>query len=201
MRASPRTRLYAACLVLAAGGIAVADEPPAEGIGVYGRFDHDLALSAGLGGGARVGGGTGARGLAAAELRAQYLHTAGLAVGATYTPDAPRTAAGWVAVELRPLFLIAIFENQFVGDAIVDWIRDALGLEAGITWDGASPAFLLGLGTEVPLVRSRDHGLFLRLGGRMLLARSGWVGGAPEATTFELGAALQAHGAVAAGLL
>jgi hypothetical protein len=178
------------------------------GAGVYGRFDHDLALSAAVGGAVHLGvggadrdGRSGAQALGTAELRLHYLHTAGVVFGATYTPDADRTVAGTLAVELRPLFLISFFENEFTGDSLLDLVRDNIGLEAGVRWDGRSPALLLGLGTEIPLVRDRDTGLFLRVGARLLFARSGWVGGNDAGTTVELGVALQGQTAVSAGLL
>jgi len=200
----PRPGVLAAWLAFLAGlgPAAVATAQPAgEGIGVYGRFDHDLALSVGLGGGARLGGAEGARGLAQAELRASYLHTAGIALAGSFVPGASRELAGSVAVDLRPLFLISIFENRFTGDSLLDLVRDSFGIEGGLSWDGAHPAFLVGLGTELPIVRDRDRGLFLRLGARLHLTRARWVGGDAAGTAVELGAVLQAHGAVGAGLL
>ena len=186
-------------------GIAFAEvataEPAGEGIGVYGRFDHDLALSVGLGGGARLAGSGSARGLGQAELRASFLHTAGIAVAGSFLPGASRELAGSVAVDLRPLFLISIFENRFTGDSLLDLVRDSLGIEGGLSWDGAHPAFLVGLGTELPIVRDRDRGLFLRFGARLHLARTRWVGGDAAGTAVELGAVLQAHGAIGTGIL
>lgn len=195
-------RVAAAGAALAIGllGARARAEPRHEGIGVYGRFDHDLALSAGLGGGARVAS-AGPSAVGTLEARATYIHTAGLVVSGSFASGGGRAWSGLVAVDLRPLFLVSVFENRFTGDSFVDLVRDALGLEGGIGWDGAHPALVLGAGTELPLVRERDAGLFLRLGARVHLARTRWVGGADAGATFELGAILQAHGAVSAGLL
>ena len=186
--------------LLWAGGTRARAETSGEGIGVYGRFDHDLALSAGAGGGARIGPGP-ARALATVEARALYLHTAGIVVAGTFTPGAERPASGSVAVELRPLFLVSLFENRFSGDPFADLALYEVGLEAGLAWDTRRPAFLVGLGTELPLVRRRDRGLFLRLGVRLTSWRTRWVLGQDAGLGVEIALALQAHGGVSAGLL
>lgn len=174
-------------------GLVVPARGLADGAGVYGRFDDRLTFSAGLGGGigGRIGGDPAA--LVAADLRLQYLHTAGLAATWEVEPGGGPLQRATFAVDLRPLFLIFVFQNRFSGDPFGDLGVYNLGLEAGAAWDGEHPAFLVGLGTELPVQRVRARGLFLRVATRVLFERERWVGGAARGTTLQLVLALQWH--------
>ncbi|MBI2894560.1 MAG: hypothetical protein HYY06_13490 [Deltaproteobacteria bacterium] len=163
----------------------------ADGVGVYGRFDRELVVSAGLGGGARERLDGGLAGLVTVDLRMRWLHTAGIAATWELEPVGSPRQHGTIAVDLRPFFLIFVFQNRFSGRSFADLVVYNLGLEAGIAWDGSRPAFLIGLGTEMPLLRRRAQGLFLRVGSRVHFERERWVGGHGKDTGFEAVLALQ----------
>jgi hypothetical protein len=138
--------------------------------GVYGRFEGDLVVTAGLGGGVAP-----ARpwaGIMAAEVEALYLDSAGLIAT---TERVGQTLGFTLGVKLRPLFLARFFSNVWTGNSFVDLLMDSLGLELG-TWlgpvtQGAGSALWLGTGIEVPL-GIRRQGLHLRLSARYVHTRA-----------------------------
>ena len=154
----------------------------ASGDGLYGRFDGDVFLSAGLGGGAAVHEDLG--GLLIAELRARYLETAGLLLATEW--QAPREATGapgdtglrrdkgprWrllTALEVRPLFPALFLTNNATGIEFIDLTLQSIGLELGLSLvpeEGAAELGLLtGFGLELPIVppSTLADGIFLRL--------------------------------------
>ncbi len=156
------------------------------GAGVYGLLDADFELDLGAGGGAT----SGAAALAAAEVRLRYLASASLVLGWDGRPgEADGEHSGVLAVELRPLFLVLFFENQFSGDDFGDLVLYSLGLTGGVQANADGLSLVLGLGTECPLWRDRSRGLYLRTEARGRFADSAWHG-AGEGTTELIGLVL-----------
>lgn len=143
------------------------------GDGLYGRFDGDLVLSAGLGGGLTLGDDGGATGVA--DLRARYLDTGGLFVAPQLGPDDTlRVVAG---VEVRPLFPVRFLLGAWSGIPFWDLLVDSIGFELGVALDRLGSdergvGLALGFGLDVPLILpSGDaEGLFLRLAARHVRA-------------------------------
>jgi len=143
------------------------------GDGLYGRFDGDLVLGAGLGGGVTLGDDGGATGLA--DLRARYLDTGGLFVAPQLGPgDGLRVVTG---VEVRPLFPVRFLLNAWWGIPFWDLLVDSIGFELGVAFDRLGSddrgvGLALGFGLDVPLLLpSGDaEGLFLHLGARHVRA-------------------------------
>jgi hypothetical protein len=154
-------------ILLLWAGHGLAQEAPGDG--VYGRFNGDLNLSAGLGAGLVIP--TDDR--YTIELRARYLDSAGVVIAPEWTPSEHSGAVG-VALELRPLFLARFLSNTYTGLPWVDLTLDSFGIEVG-SWlgpfnGGFGAALLIGTGIELPLGSRTNRGFWLRIAGRYLYA-------------------------------
>lgn len=146
---------------------------------IYGRFDGDLVLSAGLGGGIAIADRRhpDVTGTTTIELRARLLDTGGLLVAPEWRPEGDSRVV--VAVDLRPVFLVRFLLNMESGDRYLDLFVDSIGLDVGaaITPLDADVgiAFAFGWGVDVPIwVPERIGGaVSLRLGGRYVGALPG----------------------------
>ncbi len=147
-----------------------------RGDGVYGRFDGDLALSAGVSGGAVVDdrvhpAWTGSVSL---ELRARILDSGGLFAIGEWRPEGDSRAI--VGVDLRPFFLPRFVLNLATGSQWVDLLIDSIGLDLGAAMGpfdrNAGVALAIGFGLDVPLFlpERTSGGVFLRLGARYVTA-------------------------------
>jgi len=157
-------------LVIAlAPGRAAAD----GGDGVYGRFDGDLVVSAGAGGGTALGVG----GEIAFELRARYLDTAGLVLAGQGWPG--RTGAMTAALDVRPLFPLLFLVDASTGIERLDLLIGSIGFEVGAALTplgtGAGAALALGMGLDLPLLLPSTwaQGVHLRLAFRHVRASPG----------------------------
>ncbi len=157
MRRAPRVVTLSLGLLCAAPRALA--EPAPSSDGVYGRFDGDLTLSAGLGAELEA---AGAR--AALRLSAFTFHTAGLtllyAEGFGAGELERRVGLG---VELRPSFLPRWSLDWQQGPALADLVLDSVGLGVAAWWGhGTSPGgkpprgLELSLGAGVPLAGSVD---------------------------------------------
>jgi hypothetical protein len=134
--------------------------------GVYGRFDGDLTLTLGLGAEFQEGA------HAAALARALYYHTAGLSLSYADSLGAELDVrrAGFVGVELRPLFLPRWALDLELGCPLLDLTLDSLALGAGMFVarraepDETRAGLELSLGLGVPLFAKAD-GLWLEARG------------------------------------
>lgn len=167
--------------VLALTPLAALAPSPARADGgdtVYGRFDGDLVVAMGMGGGAAIGDRRSGSVTATTtlELRARVLDTAGLLIAPEWRAEAGSRVV--IAVDLRPLFLLRWFLNQESGDLWLDLFVDSIGMELGAAIapldEEAGLGLAMGGGVDVPIViRSRiAGGLFLRIAVR-------WVGARP----------------------
>lgn len=170
-------RLQAFAVLAAAVSLGVASMARADddaGHGAYGRFDADVTLALDVGAGLRTNGAA----VLAGNVRARYLDSAGLALGAERDlDDGAVHVVG--AIEARPLFLARFFQDMEVGDSWFDLLLDSIGVELGVAWARAGErddglAFLLGGGVEVPIYLRRARGVALRLGVRHVVARASW---------------------------
>ncbi|MEZ4255861.1 MAG: hypothetical protein R3A78_09140 [Polyangiales bacterium] len=205
-------RVLAPCLFLCAALAATARSSTAyadDRDGLYGRFDGDLTLSAGLGGGAALPTGTDAQGTAVLELRARYLDTAGLLVMPEWRVG--EFGAVTFALDLRPLFPARFLLNHAVRRAWIDLLIDSIGVDAGVAilplgeGHDAGAALSIGFGADVPLLLPGTfaHGLFLRLWARHLSSTAGAAsgpGGGAHLGEWTLGATLTARFTANAGL-
>jgi len=134
--------------------------------GVYGRFDGDLTLTLGLGAEFQEG----AHG--AAIARALYYHTAGLSLSYADSLGGELAVrrAGFVGVELRPLFIPRWALDLELGCPLVDLTLDSLALSAGLFVarraepDETRSGLELSLGLGVPLF-AKAEGLWLEARG------------------------------------
>lgn len=172
------SRIYASCCAFAIGlapTLAHAEldgvQPStAHGDGVYGRFDGDLELGAGLG--VRAG----APGLGPnLRLSAHFLSSVGLLVDLTYPVVANRDWSLGAAIDLRPLFLPRWALDLEQGPAFVDLLVDSVSVSVGPVFHPLDVGHV-GLGVEAGLgvpLSARAQGVWLELRG------SGrWVGDA-----------------------
>lgn len=187
-------------LLLGAAATARAD----GGDGLYGRFDGDLVLSAGLGGGVTLGDEGGATGLV--DLRARFLDTGGLVLAPQLGPGgALRVVAG---VEVRPLFPALFLLGAWTGSAFWDLLIDSVGFELGVAVDRVADdergvGLMLGFGLDVPLLLPDGdaEGLFLRLAARHVRAGEWDLNGpAGGASDWMLHAVLTFRGLTSLGL-
>ena len=176
----------------------------AQGDGVYGRFDRDLTLEAGLGGGVAFEG-SAVLGAGVLDLRARYLDMAGILVGGELRPEgASRVVVG---VDVRPLWVGRFLLGGSFHDRYWDLFLDSIGLDLGVAItpldETAGVALMVGFGMDVPLVFFGDgiEGLSLRLFGRHVAAletdRYGPDGGVND---WIAGATLVVRGGVSTGL-
>jgi len=142
-----------------------------EGDGVYGRFDGDLDVAAGLGASSYFATGDAGPSL---RLSAHWYSAVGLYFGYTESlgEHAVERRLG-MGLELEPLFLLRFSQGGERGPALLDLTLDSLSLGLGALLldpdDGsfASQAgFELSLGLGVPLLA--------RASGPWLEARAGW---------------------------
>ena len=174
------------------------------GDGLYGRFDGDLVLSAGLGGGVTLDDDGGATGLV--DLRARFLDTGGLFIAPQLGPGGSlRVVTG---VEVRPLFPVRFLLGAWSGIPFWDLLVDSIGFELGVALDRLGSdergaGLSLGFGLDAPLVLpSGDaNGLFLRLGARHVRAGPADLNGpAGGGADWVLYAALTYRGMASLGL-
>jgi hypothetical protein len=147
-----------------------------DGDGVYGRLDADLALSAGVTGGAvsndRVH--PAWTGSVSLELRARILDSGGLFAIGEWRPEGDSRAI--VGVDLRPLFLPRFLLGAMTGSQWVDLLIDSIGLDLGAAigpFDrDVGVGLAIGVGLDVPLFlpERTSGGVFLRLGARYVTA-------------------------------
>lgn len=176
----------------------------AQGDGVYGRLDADVALEVGLGGGVAFEGDA-VLGAGVLDLRARYLDMAGILVGAELRPEgASRVVMG---VDVRPIWLARFALGGSVGDRWLDLLLDSIGLDLGVAItpldETVGAALMVGFGLDVPLAFFGEgvSGLALRLFGRHVAAlatdRYGPDGGAHD---WIAGATLVLRGSASTGL-
>lgn len=166
-----RSLTLAAALLALVPGLAAA-----QGDGVYGRLDADLALSVGVNGGAvtndRVH--PGWTGSVSLELRARVLDSGGVFAVGEWRPEGDSRAI--VGVDIRPLFLPRFLLGAQTGSQWVDLLIDSLGLDVGAAigpFDThAGVGLAIGFGIDVPLFlpERTSGGVFLRLGARYVTA-------------------------------
>jgi hypothetical protein len=165
-------RALALALLLCSPSLAHAQ----RGDGAYGRLDHDLALSAGISGGAVTNdrvhpAWTGSTSL---ELRARILDSGGVFAIGEWRPEGDSRVI--VGVDVRPLFLPRFLLGAQTGSQWLDLLIDSIGLDLGAAigpFDAAAGAALaIGFGLDVPLFLPADTsgGIFLRLGARYVTA-------------------------------
>ncbi len=200
-------RSLSALLTLLAVAIAAPCAHAQDGDGVYGRLDGDLALSAGLLGGAvthdRVH--PAWTGAALVELRARILDTGGLFVAGEWRPEGDSRVT--LGVDIRPLFLPRFLLGAVTRVRWVDLLIDSIGLDLGAAigpFDSqAGVGLAIGFGLDVPLFLPDETstGLFLRLGARYVTA-SALDQAAPRGGTTDwvLLAGLDFRGLVGTGL-
>jgi hypothetical protein len=169
-----RAFVLAALVLAGSPGKASADE---SRDGLYGRWDRDLVLALGAGGGATVAGGDAAP-IVAGEARLRFLGAAGPVVSGAWARGAQSHL--FVGVELRPLFPALFLLDLSTNRPFVDLLLQSISVELG-------PAFLLdghgstglgvGLALEVPLIYPTvfAQGLWLRLDARRVLASAEWA--------------------------
>jgi hypothetical protein len=123
----------------------------------YGRIDGDLSASAAIG---ATFGPRGAR--AAADLRLQYLWTAGIFAtyedGSPFGSESEPRRAFAMGLELRPLFFAKWLQGKEFGNPYLDLTIDSIGLELGAVFlqpEGRSfasePGLSAGIGIQVPI--------------------------------------------------
>jgi hypothetical protein len=144
--------------------------------GLYGRWDEDLVLAIGAGGGATFASGA-ADAVAVGDVRLRFLGAAGPVVSAAWAPDAQQHL--FVGAELRPLFPALFLLDLSTNRQFVDLLLQSISVELGAAFllDGhGSTGFGVGLAIDVPLVYPTlfAHGLWLRLGARRVIASSSW---------------------------
>ena len=178
-----------------------------HGDGAYGRLDGDLALSAGVSGGAvtndRVH--PAWTGSASLELRARILDSGGIFAIGEWRPEGDSRVI--VGVDIRPLFLPRFLLGAQTGFRWLDLLIDSIGLDLGAAigpFDAAAGAALaIGFGLDVPLFlpERTSGGVFLRLGARYVTA-SALDQAAPHGGTTDwvLLAGLDVRALVATGL-
>ncbi len=155
-------------LVLSMSGVALAQ----DGDGAYGRLDHDMMFSIGLGGGAVVDGPSDA--VLLAELRARYLDMVGLLVAPEWQVDAIGRLI--VATEIRPLWPVRFLLNGFSGNEWLDLLLESVSVEVGAAilplTDQVGVGLAIGLGLDVPILVPSifAEGLMLHLGARHVRA-------------------------------
>jgi hypothetical protein len=161
-------------MILATSAVARADDVEA----VHGRLDHDLVLTAALGGGVALNDRVHAdpTGSASLELRARLVDMAGLLVAAEWRPEGDSRVV--IAADLRPLFFARWLLGASLHRAWADLLLDSIGLELGAAigpFDAeAGVALAIGFGLDVPLyVGEHADGVFLRLGARHVTAGAG----------------------------
>lgn len=202
-----RRSLFVLALALAALAAPFSRAHAQDGDGVYGRLDGDLALSAGVLGGAvtndRVH--PAWTGAALVELRARILDSGGVFVAGEWRPEGDSRVT--IGVDIRPLFLPRFLLGGVTRFRWLDLLIDSVGLDLGAAlgpFDAqAGVGLAIGFGLDVPLFLPDETstGVFLRLGARYVTA-SALDQAAPRGGTTDwvLLAGLDFRGFVATGL-
>lgn len=182
----------------------LAAAPASAAAQAHGRFDGDVSLEAGLGGGVVVGETDALLGAAVLDLRARYLDMAGLMVGAEVRPDG--SSRVHVGADLRPLFMARFVLGASFHDRYWDRFIDSIGIDLGVSLtpldETVGAALMFGFGFDVPLVFFDDGpgGLALRLFGRHVAAQGSDRHGPTEAAhDWLFGATLVVRGMVTTG--
>jgi hypothetical protein len=148
------------------------DAAAQEGDGAYGRLDHDVIFSVGVGGGFVVDGPS--DGMLLAEVRARYLDMVGVLVAPEWQVDAIGRLI--VAVEMRPLWPARFLLNGFSGNEWLDLFLESVSVELGAAilplTDQVGAGLAIGLGLDVPILVPSifADGLMLHLGARHVRA-------------------------------
>ncbi|MDP3274896.1 MAG: hypothetical protein Q8Q09_06830 [Deltaproteobacteria bacterium] len=145
--------------------------------GVYGRLDHDTALSVEAGGGIAVSNGALRPGFSA-TIRARALDTLGLFAGYDHAFGAVRHDAISLGLDLRVLTLGRIFSDLERGPRTLDLFLDSITLELGASlvrpgerWgQGSGIAWIVGGGAELPLYWNQGTALMFRASVRWIHA-------------------------------
>jgi hypothetical protein len=189
------------CLFLLATSPAYAQ----PGDGVYGRFDGDLTLEAGIGGGIVEGVDNPVTGAGTLDLRARYLDVAGLAIGAELRAEGAHRV--WIGVDFRPVFLARFLLGGSFRDRWADLIVDSIGFDLGVAIvpldENVGAALAFGWGIDIPLVFFNEgiSGLALRFAGRYVGALEADLYGPDGGVSDVIGlVALVIRGSVATGL-
>ena len=174
----PPRRSVRAAVALVAGGLSTFGHTGiAHADGLYGRFDGDVMIAGGVGGGVAVDRDE-VSGLVTAEFRARYLD----AVGPFALVEG--WSSGWarvvVGVDVRPLFPTLFLLNAFTGNEWLDLTLQSLGLELGVGVgplggpDEVGAAWVVGMAAEFPVVLPSvfGQGMFFRLAARHTTAGS-----------------------------
>lgn len=142
---------------------------------VHGRLDHDLVLTAALGGGVALNDRVhpDPTGSASLELRARLVDMAGLLLAQEWRPEGDSRLI--VAADIRPLFLARWILGGSLHREFLDLMLDSIGLDLGVAIgpydDDAGVAVAIGFGIDVPLyIAPHADGFFLRLGARHVTA-------------------------------
>lgn len=149
--------------------------------GLYGRFDGELALSVGVGGGLTEVEARGRGASVVGEVRLRYLDAAGVFLAGRWGPGVSEHLA--LGVELRPLFPALFFEDLWTGHEFWDLLIQSVGVELGVATLPLNEAWGYGLaaggGLEIPVVLPSQwaDGVWLRLGGRYVRGSTGDQGG------------------------
>ncbi len=179
---------------------------PARADGLYGRFDGDVMLAAGVGAGAGFRE-SGVDEAGVVEVRLRYLDSVGPVVAGEWS------GAGFgrvlLGLELRPLFPSLFLLDQFTGDEWLDLTVQSLSLDLGAAFEPlgtegeVGAAFFVGLAVEFPLVLPSHfgQGLFVRVFSRHIAAsQSAASGPTPAPDDWVVGATLVIRGALNLGL-
>lgn len=167
--------------------LVVAFALPAEaqrGDGVYRRFDHDLLLAFGVGGGVVLG--EEDEPALVLDLRARVIDAGGVVTSYRYAPDSKHQL--FVGIELKPLWPALFLTSSSTHREWLDLLIQSLGVELGVAMmplgnDDADVGYGLGIGVslEVPLsLPSNTTGAFhrasLRLAARRVDATRRYLG-------------------------
>ena len=165
--------------VLGALAIAVLGSSTAaadDGDGLYDRFDRDLTVAIGAGGGV-VFDGADVRPTLAADVRLRVIDTAGPVVAMRWSADG-RSGHGYVllGVELRPFFPALFLLDLSIGNEWVDLFVQSFGVELGAALfpfdEDFGVALGVGLSVELPLLMpSRTRGTFQSIALRLAARR------------------------------
>lgn len=142
---------------------------------VHGRLDHDMVLTAAIGGGVALNDRLhpDPTGSASIELRARLIDMAGLMLAAEWRAEGDSRLI--LAADVRPLFLARWILGGSLHRAYLDLLLDSIGIDLGAAFgpldDDLGVALVIGFGLDVPLyIGPHADGLFLRLGARHVTA-------------------------------
>ena len=147
------------------------------GDGVYRRFDHDLLLTLGVGGGVVLAGGdSDADAALVLDLRARVIDAGGLVLGYRFAPESKSQV--FVGFELKPLWPALFLTSSSTHREWLDLFLQSLGVELGVAVQSlgtdADVTYGLGIGVslEVPLsLPSHTTGAFHRASLRLAARR------------------------------